>query len=56
LTHRSSARQSAGDWKAQRAILTEAERDELERNRKKGGAGFLEKMDFLGRVDGRLGR
>ncbi|KAL7408830.1 hypothetical protein BDY24DRAFT_405240 [Mrakia frigida] len=41
---------SALDWKAASSQLDEAERDELDRNRRKGGAGFLEKMDFLGRV------
>jgi len=46
--------QSALDWKAASSQLDEAERDELERNRRKGGAGFLEKMDFLGRVGERM--
>ncbi|KAG9124614.1 hypothetical protein FRC07_010943 [Ceratobasidium sp. 392] len=38
------------DWQAHLATATPDERDELERNRQAGGAGYLEKVDFLTRV------
>ncbi|CAE6440167.1 unnamed protein product [Rhizoctonia solani] len=38
------------DWQSHLASSTQEERDELERNRKAGGAGYLEKVDFLARV------
>ncbi|QRV82100.1 bucentaur or craniofacial development protein [Ceratobasidium sp. AG-Ba] len=38
------------DWQAHLAAATPEERDELERNRQAGGAGYLEKVDFLARV------
>ncbi|KAB5592875.1 Bucentaur or craniofacial development protein [Ceratobasidium theobromae] len=38
------------DWQSHLASATQEERDELERNRKAGGAGYLEKVDFLVRV------
>ncbi|CAE6505464.1 unnamed protein product [Rhizoctonia solani] len=38
------------DWQSHLASSTQEERDELERNRKAGGAGYLEKVDFLTRV------
>ncbi|KAF8734783.1 Bucentaur or craniofacial development, partial [Rhizoctonia solani] len=41
------------DWQSHLASATQEERDELERNRKAGGAGYLEKVDFLARVDQR---
>jgi hypothetical protein len=44
------------DWKSHRAEeLTEEERDQLARNRQAGGGGFLEKQEFLGRVQERRG-
>ncbi|KAJ1302141.1 hypothetical protein OPQ81_000969 [Rhizoctonia solani] len=41
------------DWQSHLASSTQEERDELERNRKAGGAGYLEKVDFLARVNER---
>ncbi|CEL63114.1 hypothetical protein RSOLAG1IB_05154 [Rhizoctonia solani AG-1 IB] len=41
------------DWQSHLASSTQEERDELEQNRKAGGAGYLEKVDFLARVDQR---
>ncbi|KAG8690233.1 hypothetical protein FRC11_013013 [Ceratobasidium sp. 423] len=38
------------DWQSHLASSTQEERDELERNRRAGGAGYLEKVDFLARV------
>ncbi|CAE6349982.1 unnamed protein product [Rhizoctonia solani] len=38
------------DWQSHLASSTQEERDDLERNRKAGGAGYLEKVDFLARV------
>ena len=39
------------DWESHLASTSQSEVDELERNRK--GGGYLEKVDFLQRVDGR---
>ncbi|CAE6467870.1 unnamed protein product [Rhizoctonia solani] len=41
------------DWQSHLASTTQEERDELEQNRKAGGAGYLEKVDFLTRVNQR---
>ncbi|KAL5637860.1 hypothetical protein ACGC1H_002210 [Rhizoctonia solani] len=38
------------DWQSHLVSSTQEERDDLERNRKAGGAGYLEKVDFLARV------
>ncbi|KEP49491.1 bucentaur or craniofacial development protein [Rhizoctonia solani 123E] len=38
------------DWQSHLVSTTQEERDELEQNRKAGGAGYLEKVDFLARV------
>ncbi|KAF8594667.1 hypothetical protein BDV93DRAFT_611784 [Ceratobasidium sp. AG-I] len=38
------------DWQSHVSAATLDERDELERNRKAGGTGYLQKVDFLARV------
>lgn len=49
----STLEKSAMDWRAHLGEQDGGAVDELERNRRAGGGGYLEKVEFMDRVEGR---